>query len=319
MKIYYGYDDAHYVDITDIIIEKCLQNNNIHIPAGDIERSKLIEFDPYPGIVKHIMIMDNNKQRKFNQTENINMTVSSGGLKIKNIKEWWNETGRHMTDIRDKLNKLHNYINLLHGNMNEELVEQTMAISYIKPDAKVLELGGNIGRNTIVITTILDDSSNLVCLESDPAIANLLSQNIAHNNINCHIVAAALSKRRLVQRGWDTIPIGGADNIPFGWKEIPTITYDDLIAKYQVEFDTLVADCEGALYYILMDEPTILNGINLVVMENDYRVLEHKQFINHLLEVQGFKRVFYQAGGWGPCQECFWEVWQRAEAEGGGV
>jgi hypothetical protein len=35
-------------------------------------------------------------------------------------------------------------------------------------------------------------------------------------------------------------------------------------------FDTLVLDCEGAFYYILQDTPEILEGIKLLIMENDY-------------------------------------------------
>ena len=81
--------------------------------------------------------------------------------------------------------------------------------------------------------------------------------------------------------------------------------------KYNINFDTLVADCEGALYYILRDEPTLLNNINLVIIENDFANLEHKQFVDEQFRSNGLKRVYVSSGGWGPCQEFFYEVWSR--------
>ena len=51
--------------------------------------------------------------------------------------------------------------------MNEEYPEQVMSVLFFEPDDKVLELGSNIGRNTLVISSLLKDSSNLVTLETD--------------------------------------------------------------------------------------------------------------------------------------------------------
>jgi hypothetical protein len=43
-----------------------------------------------------------------------------------------------------------------------------MEVMFINPDDCILELGGNIGRNSCVIGTILKDSNNLLVIESDP-------------------------------------------------------------------------------------------------------------------------------------------------------
>jgi len=70
-------------------------------------------------------------------------------------------------------------------------------------------------------------------------------------------------------------------------------------------------DCEGAFYYILMDIPEILNNIHLIIMENDYWDITHKQYVDNVLTKNGFYRNYVKSGGWGPCQSNFFEVWKK--------
>ena len=58
-------------------------------------------------------------------------------------------------------------------------------------------------------------------------------------------------------------------------------------------------DCEGAFYYILMDMPEILDNINLIIMENDYYVLEQKKYIDNILTKNNFYVDYTQKGGVG--------------------
>ena len=78
-----------------------------------------------------------------------------------------------------------------------------------------------------------------------------------------------------------------------------------------MNFNVLVADCEGALYYILKDEPEFLNGFETIIIENDFTDIKHKEFINEEFERYKFKRVYKLAGGFGPCYDCFYEVWRK--------
>ncbi len=77
------------------------------------------------------------------------------------------------------------------------------------------------------------------------------------------------------------------------------------------DFDTLVLDCEGAFYYILMDMPEILNNINLIIMENDYWDITQKHYIDNILFKNNFYRDYVESGGWGPCYNNFYEVWKK--------
>ena len=46
--------------------------------------------------------------------------------------------------------------------------------------------------------------------------------------------------------------------------------------------------------------PEILENINLIIMENDYKNLSHKQYIDTILKENNFYRDYVEAGGWGP-------------------
>ena len=145
-------------------------------------------------------------------------------------------------------------------------------------------------------------------MESDPEIAKQLEHNRNINNLEFQIEPSALSKRKLIQKGWETL---ASEEVLPGYKEVNTITYNDLIKKYNIQFDTLVLDCEGAFYYILMDMPEILDNIKLIIMENDYHDINHKNYIDDILKSNGFNTIYVQSGGWGPCYDRFFEVWEK--------
>jgi hypothetical protein len=98
-----------------------------------------------------------------------------------------------------------------------------------------------------MIASVLNDSSNLVTLECDLISYDQLKSNRNLNNFNFHIQNSALSARKLIQNGWTTIP---SDELLPGYSQVNTITLSELKNKYQIEFDTLVLDCEGAFYFI---------------------------------------------------------------------
>jgi FkbM family methyltransferase len=207
--------------------------------------------------------------------------------------------------INTKLLDLQSKLHLNHGSFNEELPEQKMVIRYLTGNEKVLEIGANIGRNSLIIGSLCN---NFVTLESDTGIANQVYENRDLNNLQFNIESSALSKRKLIQRGWDTIP---SDEILPGFHPVNTITLEQLYLKYNINFDTLVLDCEGAFYYILIDMPEILDNVNLIIMENDYWDFSKKQYVDQILKNNNFYRDYVESGGWGPCENCFFEVWKK--------
>jgi len=297
MKILYGLSDNN-IDVTEICLNKLTKNNVIIIPPSDSKRAHYFT-DPINGVLKKIIIIDNNN----NITEYADfytITINLTDNTIHTINE---------NDINQKIIQIHSTLNINYGSFYHELPEQKMAIKYLHGNEKVLEIGGNIGRNSLVISRILQNPRDLVVLESDTDIAKQLLENRNINNLDFIIENSALSKRKLIQSGWITIE---SDVLLDGYKHVNTITYEELLSKYNIEFDTLVLDCEGAFYYILMDMPEILQNINLIIMENDYNEIKEKDYIDDVLIKNNFYRHYVEGGGWGPCCDNFFEVWKKS-------
>jgi FkbM family methyltransferase len=298
MKIYYGII-SNVIDVTEICMNRLLYNNNtIIIPSGDNIRSIFFN-DHLVGVLKKIFIKMNDVITAYPDNLQIQIDITNNTIQLMN---------NNYNNINNKTAEIQSKLKINYGTFNDELPEQKMVVRYLTGNEKVLEIGGNIGRNTLVIASILNDSSNLVSLESDSVIAGQLNENKNLNNFNFHIENSALSNRTLIQRGWDTIP---SDTLLDGYNWVNTITLDNLKNKYNIDFDTLVLDCEGAFYYILMDMPHILNNINLIIMENDYWDLNKKEYIDNVLIQNNFYRDYVEGGGWGPCYNNFFEVWKK--------
>lgn len=293
------------IDVTDIVYTKLNKDNIIFIPSGDIERSQYF-FDPLIGTLKSIFIINNDNTTEYDHTKNICIdTINNIIYTNENIPE-----NLLSNNPIIKLKIIHSKLKLCFGSFNDEFPEQIMAVKYLKGNEKVLEIGGNIGRNTLVISYILNSNgnNNFVSLESDSNIAKQLEYNKNINNMDFNIMNAALSKRQLIQQGWNTIV---SDTVLNGYSKVNTITFNELNNKYNIIFDTLILDCEGAFYYILMDMPEILDNINLIIMENDYHDISHKNYIDMILKRNNFYVDYSESGGWGPCYNNFFEVWKK--------
>jgi FkbM family methyltransferase len=213
--------------------------------------------------------------------------------------------------VTSKLADIHKKLTLKYGTFEDEFPEQIMAYMFIEPSDIVLEIGANIGRNTLIISECLNDDRNLVALESDPFTAKQLEENKVINNKNFTIIPRALSKNNLIQKDWTCIPHDINNPIPEGYKLIDIIDLESIKRTLNKNFTVLVLDCEGAFYYILQDFPEILDKVKTIIMENDYNDPEHKLFINDILMSKGFSRVYKKEGGWGPCYQFFFETWKR--------
>lgn len=295
MEIFYGIEN-HYVNVTSICLSKLNHNDIITIPTSDNVRARYFS-DHLPGIHKMVRIIHNDQCVTYDEYCIIKINLLNNRI-----------TTITNNDIDNKVTTLQSKLHMKYGTFMEELPEQKMATRYLTGKENVLEIGGNIGRNSLIIASLLENPANLVTLECDENIANQLTENRDLNRFPFHIERSALSKRQLIQKGWDTIP---SDTLLDGYKRVNTISLDELKAKYRIEFDTLVLDCEGAFYYILIDMPEILDNINLIIMENDYHNGSHKEYVDKILMENGFYSDYREAGGWGPCYDRFFEVWKK--------
>jgi len=209
------------------------------------------------------------------------------------------------------LSNIHKQLIINHGDKYDEYPEQLMSVMYIKPNDCVLEIGGNIGRNSCVIGKLLNDSSKLLVVESDPESVCKLEENRNINSLNFKIESSAISNHPLIQNKWITKQLIYNETIPNNWKLVNIISWFDLKKKYNMLFNVLVADCEGALFYILKDEPTFLDNIETIIIENDFYDINHKNFIDEEFRRYNFNNVYRKEGGFQPCFYNFYEVWTK--------
>jgi len=221
-----------------------------------------------------------------------------------------NNNNYNNSNIYNKLYNIHNKLKLINGSLNEEIPEQLIVIQYIKPNDKVLELGGNYGRLSCVIAHILKNNNNLVVVETNNEYIKLLKENRDINKFNFKIENCAISKSELYLNESITKPINEITSF-INWDPIKTITWNNFKNKYNINFNVLVVDCEGALYYILKDEPKFLENFKKIIIENDFINIKHKEFVDNKFKLYNFIKVYNEPGGIGPCSKFFYEVWEK--------
>lgn len=309
LRINFGTNEKN-IDVTDIVYKKLIKNNIIFIQSNDENRVPYFT-DPTVGKFKSIFITDeNNITTEYPGFKHIFIdTNDNNKIYTENIPEYILNVFPNY-DIDNKLIHIQRQIKINFGTFEQEFPEQIMSLLYLKGDEKVLEIGSNIGRNSLIISYILGQkqNKNFVTLECDSQTSKKLRHNRNINNMIFFIENSALSKRKLIQKDWDTIE---SDVVLEGYKKVNTITIEELYKKYEIIFDTLILDCEGAFYYILMDMPEILNTVKLIIVENDYDELYKKEYVDGILKKNNFYVDYFRAGGGRVCSDNFFEVWKR--------
>ena len=295
MIITYGFGE-HIIDVTEICLNKLInkKNNVITITNNDLYRTWIFT-DPIQYVLKKIFIHLNGIITEYEDHLTIKINMNDYSI---------------TTLDHNKILIIHNKLKLLNGSFNHELPQQKMVSIYLTGKEKVLEIGGNIGRNSLVIGYILNqqNNNNFVTLEIDTNLSNELIKNRDLNQLQFFVENSALSKRKLIQKNLETVP---SDVLFKGYSNVNIISYDELKKKYNIDFDTFIVDCEAAFYYILLDFPEILDEINLIIMKNDYWELYKKEYIEELLMENNFILDYHESGGWGPCINKFYEVWKK--------
>ena len=268
----------NFIDLLDY----CIDNN--YSTESDILINPMMYFTSYQGI------SDVELYSKFNK-----LAINNSLKSLKN--DYFNETNDkyNMNPIDQKLKKIHKSLNFRHGSLLDEIVEQRLCYKYLNENDKVLEIGGNIGRVSMIISKILNNQKNLIVLESNSEIFSKLHDNYLENQKNFYILNYALSKRELFQINWKTFTLEEKNQMsPEIQKEMEIVKYTDfnnIESKYNIQFNTLVLDCEGAFYYILKDDESILKNIKKIIIENDYSNFEQKSYVEKILKKYNFKVV----------------------------
>jgi hypothetical protein len=154
--------------------------------------------------------------------------------------------------IRDNKGKIVNYNQV-------ESVEVKQAKEYIREDDRVLELGARYGGVAVTTNNILKDKDKHWVVEPDPSVWDTLENNKKNNNCKFNIIKGTISKQRqrISGKSWSTHTIEDHEsNIP-----------NHLIPL--VDFNVLIADCEGAIEQFYDENKNLFKGLRLILLEKD--------------------------------------------------
>jgi FkbM family methyltransferase len=187
---------------------------------------------------------------------------------------------------------------LIQHNFNEK-PEQEQAKTYITNDSVVLELGARYGTVSCIISKKISNSLNLVSVEPDDRVWSALETNMLNNYCNFHIIKGAISKKPLrltnhVQNNGYDIRTEVDNN-----GSVACYTVNEIEQKFNLKFNTLVADCEGFLEIFFDENPQMYEQLNLIMFEKDCpnicnynRIIENLKLHRFRNLVSGFHEVW---------------------------
>lgn len=164
---------------------------------------------------------------------------------------------------------------------------------YVKPDMKVLELGARYGTVSVCLDYLLDNpKEQLLCVDPDSTIKHCLNKNKEANNCTFNIFNGAISKNKLFVCyngcGWETktyiIPPSHLNS-----EEIETHSIEDIQKIYNIDFNCLLADCEGFLLEFIKENESFFDKLVCVIYEEDCSINHpiNNTYINYT-EVETF-------------------------------
>jgi FkbM family methyltransferase len=188
-------------------------------------------------------------------------------------------------DIRDQYN---NKIDT----QSIEKFEQVLANEFIRETDVVLELGARYGSVSCVINFKLNNKTNQVVVEPDDRVWNALKLNRDRNNCKFNIVKGFISNKKLDLTELDCCLDGyGATFIENNETKIPSYTLNEIKEIYNLNFNVLVADCEGFLEVFFDENPDFYDNLRLIIFEADYAEKCNYDKIRHNLQQKGFIKL----------------------------
>lgn len=183
-------------------------------------------------------------------------------------------------------------------NVEFEAEEQYLVRKYIPKDATVLEMGARYGTVSCVLSQILDDPTKHLAVEPDYTVIEALIKNRDTNGGKFHIFEGVVSSK-----GYEicyTDP--KVDFYEYGTytkeTETPTIknlSLESLSKEYDLNFDCIVADCEGFFCTFVEENPEAIKNMRVIIYEQDgtpWREFTKKyDQLNITLENYGFQRI----------------------------
>ena len=184
----------------------------------------------------------------------------------------------------------------LYGNLVDiehiEKPEQDLSNKYILEDDIVLELGARYGSVSCVINSKLNKKNNQVVVEPDERVWDALEKNKNSNNCAFNIVKGFISNKKLDLTNLDCYLGGyGSTFIENDNTLIPSYSLNEIKQLYNLNFNVLVADCEGFLEVFFDENPDFYDNLRLLIFEADYPEKCNYDKIKKQLKEKNFKKI----------------------------
>lgn len=185
------------------------------------------------------------------------------------------------------------------NNKQLERMEQTLADKYIKGDSKILELGARYGTVSCVANNKIDDPTQHLVVEPDLTILESLRNNRDSHNSFFHIYDGAISNKDLYLKydGYGTMAVENGDD------KINSKTLNEILSIYDIQFNTLIVDCEGCFPNFVRENQEFVKNIRLILLEKDQNMPEDYIYTDKFLIENGFTLV--------ENIQNFYQVWQK--------
>ena len=173
-----------------------------------------------------------------------------------------------------------------------ERTEQLQAAEYITSDCVVLELGARYGTVSCTIAMNLSDPKNLVAVEPDERVWPALETNRETHGLPFHILKGVISKKPVQLTNHDDCFGYGTRAIEAtGETQIKSYSLAEVKQMFGLQFNTLVADCEGFLGQFFAENPEFYDEISLILFETDYGDYCDYNAIQAKLREKGFTQL----------------------------
>ena len=151
----------------------------------------------------------------------------------------------------------------------KEQPEQCLISRFVRRDARVLELGGRIGRSTIVAAEVAADG-RVWTSEASPTLMRRLATMVAPLGARVTLLPAISDVpvfERLGPRAGGEI--SAAPEVVATWRANRRVATVETAALDGLAFDTIVADCEGCFHALVRARADLLRRVHTVVLEED--------------------------------------------------
>jgi tRNA A58 N-methylase Trm61 len=179
-------------------------------------------------------------------------------------------------DIHDSILFLNKHGNT-YSSKDIERNEQLMAYKYINENDTVLELGTQSGTNSCLISRLC---KKLVTLDPDKDSIEVCKKNMNNHGVEFECLWGIISRNPQKLNKDDLFTYSSNES------DIPYYSIDEIEKLFLINFNTIVADCEGCIETVIKEND--ISKIKKIMYELDRKESCNYEYVSKYLIENGF-------------------------------